>query len=228
MNIFRCSAKKTTPSLESVGAEGRALPDRSNPKVRQILDAGRALFLDQPYDVVSTDAIARAAKVSKATLYAYFPSKDILFASLVTDHCQMIADDIWIETGSNADVEEVLRRIARNFLEMFASTDALGLYRTIVAQVPRFPELGRLFYEAGPKILHTRIAAFLADATERGLLQVPDPQIAALQFLQLVSAEVPVTGLLGVKPMTADSMRQTAESGIALFLAGYGVRREEP
>ena len=50
--------------------------DRNNPKVRQLMDAAYQLFLSQPYDAVSTDAIAKAAAVSKATLYVYFPSKE--------------------------------------------------------------------------------------------------------------------------------------------------------
>lgn len=198
-----------------------ALADPDNPKVKQLLDAAHKLFLEQPYDAVSTDAIAKAAKVSKATLYVYFPSKEALFATLVGNQCRQTAQDIWTSASVSDDVEDVLRRIAQNFMAMFATTDALAFYRTIIAQVPRFPELGHVFYESGPKILRDRVADFLRDATARGQLAIPDAELAASQFLQLISIDIPLTGLLGLEPLTRERIEATTESGLVLFLKGY-------
>lgn len=204
------------------GPESYAGPDRANPKVRQLLDAAHLLFLDQPYDQVSTDAIAKAAKVSKATLYVYFPSKEALFGALIAEQCGQIAADVWKSTSDGDNVEAVLRKIAHNFVAMFATGEKLELYRIIIAQVPRFPELGRLFYESGPAILHKRIAAFLAAATHRGHLNVPDPQLAAIQFLHLVAGNLPMTGMLGRVALNEPDTRRLVDGGIALFMAGYG------
>ncbi|MBB3999471.1 TetR/AcrR family transcriptional regulator [Aureimonas pseudogalii] len=196
-------------------------PDRTNAKVRQVLDAARALFLEQPYDAVSTDAIARRAGISKATLYVHFESKEMLFATLVCDQCRAIEEAVWSAGGPGGDVEAVLRTIARNFMAMLAGPEAISLYRTIVAQVPRRPELGRVFYEAGPKILQARIAQFLERACERGELQVPDPRLAAVQFLQLVAGDIPMTGLLALRPLTPEHVATTIESGIRVFMAAH-------
>jgi len=196
-------------------------PDRSHPKVRQLLDAARTLFLEQAYDSVSTDAIARKAKVSKATLYVYFPSKEALFAALVAELCERTADEIWNSASTWQTVEEALRAIAQNYVEMFITTDAIALYRSIIAQVPRFPELGRLFYESGPKILQQRIEGFLREASDQGHIYVPDPQLAAAQFLQLVAVDVPLTHMLALDPAPSRSIGTTIESGVALFLRGY-------
>ena len=206
----------TTP-----GAKALALPDRENPKVRQVLEAAHALFLELPYDAVSTDAIAKAAGISKTTLYVYFPSKEAVFSALVREICQQTAHSIWNSASESDDVEEALRLIARNFMTMFATTDALAFYRTIIAQVPRFPELGRIFYESGPKVILERIELFLHAASARGDLSVPDPALAASQFLQLISVDIPLTGLLGLGVLTPDRVTITIDSGIALFLKGY-------
>lgn len=215
-----CSSSRT-PDAAPVSLAGFVVPDRTNSKVRQLLDAAHKLFLEQAYDSVSTDAIAREAKVSKATLYAYFPSKEALFATLVGDQCGQRAQDIWSIASANDGVEDVLRGIARNFMVMFATTNALAFYRTVIAQVPRFPELGRVFYESGPKLLQGRIEEFLRLATERGDLAVPDPRLAATQFIQLISADLPLTGLLALEPLTEERIERTVESGITLFLRGY-------
>lgn len=211
---------------DPVGAPAsfETLPDRTNPKVRQLLEAARTLFLEQPYDTVSTDAIVKEAKVSKATLYAYFPSKEALFAALVSDKCGQTAQAIWESAAASDDVEEVLRSIAQNFMAMFATGDALAFYRSIIAQVPRFPELGRVFYDSGPKVLQERMESFLRDASERGDLAIPDPKLAAIQFLQLISVDVHLIGLLGLAPLTKERADIAIESGVALFMKGYGVK----
>jgi AcrR family transcriptional regulator len=204
-----------------VSLAGFVAPDTANPKVRQLLDGAHRLFLEQGYDSVSTDAIAREARVSKATLYAYFPSKEALFATLVGEQCGQRSLAIWSAAATNSGVEDVLRTIARNFMAMFATSDALAFYRTIIAQVPRFPELGRVFYESGPKLLQDRIEEFLRAASDRGELSIPDAGLAAMQFIQLVSADLPLTGLLALEPLTEERIERTVESGITLFLRGY-------
>lgn len=211
-------------AVETETLLGAASPDRSNPKVRQLLDAAYSLFLEQPYDAVSTDAIARAAKVSKATLYAHFASKEALFASLVQEQCGQIASDVWQSTSDCEDVEVVLSKIARNFVSMFATGRALAFYRIIIAQVPRFPELGQIFFDSGPRILMDRIADFLSHATERGQLDVPAPKLAAVQFIQLIAGDIPLEGMLGLPPKSPAEVDAFVDSGIALFMAGYGVR----
>ena len=51
-------------------------------KRRQIMDGARAVFLAQGFDAASMGEIARAAGVSKGTLYVYFDSKEKLFEAI--------------------------------------------------------------------------------------------------------------------------------------------------
>lgn len=228
-------ALKSDGQTEVEGADGAAagvgeafdptLLDYDNPKVRQLLEAAGRLFMELPYEVVSTDAIAREAKVSKATLYVYFSSKENLFATLIGARCHQIAGDVRDASSVQGDVERELRQFARQFIDMLESPDTMPLYRSVVAQTTRFPELGRLFFESGPKRFEARLAEFLAEATRRGLLRVPDPGIGAVQFIQLMAGDVPTRGLLGIEPNSEASTRKRIDSGIALFLAGYGPGR---
>ena len=52
-------------------------------KRRQILDGARQVFLTQGFDAASMMDIAKAAGVSKGTLYVYFKDKDDLFDGMV-------------------------------------------------------------------------------------------------------------------------------------------------
>src|SRR5271157_6368560 len=73
--------------------------DSESPKHQLVLDAAATLFMAHGYGAISMDAIARAAGVSKATLYAHFSSKDLLFATIVREACRegMGADSLCLE-----------------------------------------------------------------------------------------------------------------------------------
>src|SRR3954453_22537309 len=56
-------------------------------KRRQIMDGAREMFLTQGFDAASMGEIARAAGVSKGTLYVYFKNKEQLFEAIVQEQC---------------------------------------------------------------------------------------------------------------------------------------------
>ena len=60
---------KTAPHAAPHGADDSA-------KRRQIIQGARAIFLAQGFDAASMSDIARAAGVSKGTLYVYFDNKE--------------------------------------------------------------------------------------------------------------------------------------------------------
>ena len=59
--------------------------DEESSKRRQILDGACKVFLDLGFDGASMGAIARAAGVSKGTLYVYFADKCRLFEAIVEE-----------------------------------------------------------------------------------------------------------------------------------------------
>src|SRR5258706_7187845 len=160
-------------------------PDSSNPKAQQILAAARQVFAEQGYGSASMDVIARTAGVSKATLYAHFTGKDALFATMVGIECRRMSAVLDAPTFDESDVRAALRQVAARFIEKLMSGQALAIYRIVVAETPRFPELGRIFFEAGPNRLLGRFAEFLRRADERGLLagaQPPPPPPPVLRL----------------------------------------------
>src|ERR1044072_2206829 len=57
--------------------------DEASAKRRQILDGARKVFMDLGFDGASMGEIARAAQVSKGTLYVYFADKCALFEAIL-------------------------------------------------------------------------------------------------------------------------------------------------
>src|SRR3974377_1660088 len=80
-------------------------------KRRQIVEGARAVFLARGFDAASMGEIARAAGVSKGTLYVYFENKEQLFEAIVHEQCQSQAEGLFDLDPNDNDVEGVLTRL---------------------------------------------------------------------------------------------------------------------
>jgi hypothetical protein len=65
----------------------------------------------------------------------------------------------------------------------------MQLRRMVIGEAGRFPELAKVLYESGPQRALTALETLFARLTERGLLGVDDPGVAASQFNWLIMAE---------------------------------------
>jgi TetR/AcrR family transcriptional regulator, mexJK operon transcriptional repressor len=194
--------------------------DTGNARADRILAAARTLFLQRGYGDTSMDAIARHAAVSKATLYSHFESKAALFAALIVSECRHLSEEIGRRALDEPDIRDALLQVAHDFNNLLCAGDGLTMYRIVVAEAPRFPELGQVFYDSGPTIMIDRIADMLRQAAERGLLDVRDPRVAAIQFISLVRGELHLTSVLGLNKASKNPVNYI-EASVDVFLAGY-------
>jgi AcrR family transcriptional regulator len=180
----------------------------------RILDAATELFLRDGYGAASLEAVAAAAGVSKRTLYARFAGKAALFQVVVARLVARWLPEFDAGLEQAQGLEATLLAAARIILATALMPEALALHRLIVAEIGRFPELGRVLHEAGAGIGHQRLAEVLARAG------VADPVWAAEQFMTLVLS-VPQRRALGLGVALAEASREDwALRAVALFLRG--------
>jgi len=148
-------------------------------KAAIILRAGRRAFLANGFGAVSMDAIAREAGVSKATIYAHFGSKEELFGAVVADVAEQRFGGFSARELDPLDIEASLGTIARRFLDLVLSPEAVAVNRIIIGEVTRFPVLGEVFWQSGPERNRNQIEGFLRRAAEAGSLAIDDPRLAA-------------------------------------------------
>ena len=195
---------------------------RASPKVGQILQAARAIFMREGYGAASMDAIAREANVSKATLYAHFSGKEALFAAVIRHRCAQLAwthldDETWRSSPADG-----LRRIGRDFCDLIFTPETLAIYRVVVSEAPRFPELGRVFYDMGAARARQRLADFLAQAARSGALRIPDPLLAAEQFIGMLFGHFHLPRVLGLIERPSDHEIDTVvDLAVGLIMRGY-------
>lgn len=192
-------------------------------KRRQVMDGARAAFLDAGFDGASMNDIARAAGVSKGTLYAYFDSKERLFEALIREDKEQQAERMLSFPHDGGDPAALLREFGRRLLEMILRPEAVAQVRVVIAATARFPQLGRAFYAAGPGYGIERLTAWLAAFSKTGALNISDPEVAARQFINLCCADFHKRVLFGViTSADPETVEAGVEEAVTFFLKVYG------
>jgi TetR/AcrR family transcriptional regulator, mexJK operon transcriptional repressor len=202
--------QRTAPRVEAGG------------KAQTIRAAAERAFLASGFGAVSMDAIAREAGVSKATVYAHYHSKEELFGAVVADLSERRFHGFSAEALDAADIEASLLTIAARFLDLVLSPEAIALNRILIGEVSRFPVLGEVFWAAGPERTRVQVEAFLRRAAAVGTLSVPDPRLAAEQFVALARGEIHLRSLLRLEdPGDPTALAAAAENAVATFLRAF-------
>jgi TetR/AcrR family transcriptional repressor of mexJK operon len=164
-----------------------------------ILEAARKVFMEVGFGATSMDTIAAEAKVSKQTVYNHFGSKEELFAAMIrywVDQKLVVMG----EAAKQVKPEDTLRAMAHQFLDHGSAEQRVAMYRILMAESPRFPELGQIFYGAGPALVRKFVADYLAEQHKRGTLHVENPQLTAEQFFGMLNG-CQFKAQLGIEPL---------------------------
>ena len=196
-----------------------------NAKRQQILDGARRSFLAQGFDGTSINDIVKAAGVSKGTVYAYFSSKEKLFEALVYQDRRRQAEQSTIVLDDGRPVGEVLYDFGLTIVKLMSSEESIAQVRTVVAVADKFPEIGRSFYVAGPAFAIAKIAAYLSRRMAAGDLREADPELAAYQFMDVISGCVHKPRLFNAQHLVKKrSVEEVVAAGVELFLNGLAPR----
>lgn len=199
--------------------------EADNAKRRQIVDGAREVFLARGFDGASMGDIAKAAGVSKGTLYVYFKDKDELFAAIVKGECSFQAEGVFDFDLADHDVEAVLRRHGRAFVRKICDPYRQSSLRAVIAIAERMPDLGRKVYETGPAVGIAKLAAYLRSQVDAGVLTVEDCEVAAAQFIESCHATMFKPVLFNfAPPPTEERIAHVVDIAVRAFLAAYRVK----
>ena len=208
-------------NLERAGAR------RGARRREHILDAAIQVFMEEGYAGASIDRIVQLAGGSKATLYRHFNGKAELFAAIMeTLVAQMIAPIERPAVGGGTGLAATLSSFARTYLDVLLEPHSLALYRMIMAEAARFPDLGQGFFQRGPGRVAAQLADYLRQAG-RDSASVP-VELQAREFLSLARADLHLRALLGVGIADAATRAAVVARAVEVFLkqnpVGEGVK----
>jgi len=169
------------------------MEDHANRRAQQTRErlrtAAHRLFLRQGYLATSIDAIlAEAGISSKETLYRHYANKEALFADVLS---QLTMEQPGFSERLTAlpaphdlqSLRQALTALAREILTMMNQPGYLPLVRMVIAESPRFPELGSLFFSTVTQRGLSLITGLLQSAREQRLIAEVDLEAGAHTLL---------------------------------------------
>lgn len=184
-----------------------------------IVAAATALFLEQGYDRTSLARIAESSGVSRATLFKQFPSKATLFDAIVTESWSIAEEQ---EPPPSGDVVDGLGHIGRRYAELLGRDRMADLFRIVIAELPRFPELADAQFSQGKMPYFESVRSYLLTEHEAGTVRIEDVDLAATQFLGMISNYVFWPKLLVPGwEVSAERVTEVVDEAVRTLIARY-------
>jgi AcrR family transcriptional regulator len=203
---------------------------RPEARPRQILKAAFRVFGTRGLHQATLDDVARAAGITKGTIYLYFPSKADLFTAMLKARVNdiMPAVEAPKDGRSGPTTRQRLATLGRDIYRFFRSRAWLAMYRTVVSESAQFPEAAALLYREGILPANRRLAEVIRRGIVRGEFRAVDPLIAARAFAGMFQVFAVSQGLLHgqrILPLTEAKVVRTLTE---IFFNGLLATRGRP
>lgn len=181
------------------GGRGPGRP-RDVEKDHAIIRAAQRLFLERGFDGASVDAIAEAAGVAKATVYARFADKEALLREAIAAKCGEFLDNETLDWRAGRNLKDGLAAIANRFLSLVTDDEAVSMHRLMMQEGQKSDRLPSLFFDSAIRPTVKRLAAFLDSEAARLGATIGDAEGAAWRFLGMVKGEDHMRAMFTMKP----------------------------
>ena len=204
---------------------GRQSPDERR---ENILAVAAEAFALEGYGITSMSSIAARLGGSKATLYKYFASKEELFQAVMQRKSEAVIGPLEELADTSNDPEALLRAFGTVFLSRLCQPDALVIHRTVHGEGARFPEVARTFFAYGPDVAYGILTPALERFHLEGLIDCPEPRLAAEQFFAMVRGDLHMRVSSGLVPPPSEAeIARQVNHAVGIFVRGIA-RRDRP
>ena len=186
-----------------------------------ILDAAQQLFYHKGFDETSLEMIINEAGGSRRSIYNEFGNKRGLLMAVIQRQVKVQSD---ILTSINRDllVKEALNQVCFKFVKGMLSPALMSLFRLVVQQVVKFPELGEMIYQKGPMTGILPLVDYLDGLTEEKELSIENTHFSAQMLLEMAKGPLHTRSLLlPHQVVTDDEITRQVAKVVELFLASH-------
>lgn len=203
------------------GEASAARTPRQENRQAEILHAATEVFFKSGFAGASVDEIIAKVGGSKRTIYSYFGNKEQLFATVVREIAGRAMAPLAEDDICRADLETTLYDAGRRYIDVVMSPEALQLYRTVVAEGSRFPQLAQVFFESGPGRASSSLARVLRQKSEEWGVSIDDADQLAEHFFGMIRDDLHLQVVLGLRPPpTPAEAESSVRVAVNLFLNG--------
>ena len=197
---------------------------KTDAKRDAIRDAAARAFAELGYERTSMSEISARVGGSKATLYSYFPSKEVLFVEATQAIVERMLGTVLselVDAREGDDIAKVLRRFGNRSVLILASPEFAAVERMVIGEAGH-SDIGKMFFERVPATAVTTIATFLSKGMKSGQLRRAGPEHAAQHLMSLLDAETRSIRHFALPLLGAVEMRAAVARGVDVFMAAYG------
>jgi AcrR family transcriptional regulator len=157
---------------------------RKEARPAELLEAALTLFVEKGFAATRSEEVARAAGVSKGTLYLYFPSKEELLKAVI-QHFLGTAIEAGIQEAAAADgpTAQVMEQLLVGWWTRIYEGPASGVFKLVITEVRNFPEIGQFWVERVVAPGHAIVSGLLRRGIARGEFVVEDVDSAVHSIL---------------------------------------------
>ncbi len=210
--------KKVELDLRPRRPRGRPGPELALELEALLISIARQLFFQEGYGGSTMDAVAKAARVSKTTLYSRFPTKQALFRAVVRDQ-----ESSW-ENGVNAaplgllaTLEDTLLAYCELWLRAGMSDDFVQMSRLTYSESARFPELSETAGAASDRGIAS-LAEVIVHFARRDAVPCNNPEAAA-ELLQMILRGWLNDAIVRDTPFKLQAGRIWLKNAVRMFVA---------
>lgn len=175
------------------------------------------MFLEQGYEAASVNDVVRRAGGSLATLYAQFGNKEGLFLAVIQDQNERFTREIIPQCVDDLPLEQGLQRLGEQYLRTVVTRENLALFRIIVGEGRKFPELMQRHIISGADKVRVTVAAYL----KKCLPNIADAETSASVFMQIMGGRHQYRSLADPSYVVTEAeIIDYVRKGVELFLHG--------
>lgn len=185
-----------------------------------LIEAAEAVFLQKGYHNTTMNDVAKAAGISKKTVYELVDSKADLFLSILAHHQAQLTFPVPEPGWSVADTLTVnLLCIARFLL----APSQIALIRLVMAEFTHSPDFARVYLRSRLAKSKSKLEdALIGIAREQGVPTAEAKEGSAMLF-GMALGEFHIGTLIGFRaPPTRQALETRVRRAVDVFLAGCG------
>lgn len=186
-----------------------------------IIEAAASSFFDHGFAATAIEQVAADAGVSKVTVYNQFGTKRALFGAAVEHECEKMRGYFSLEDMPQGSIRERLTMIGEAMFDFLMRPEMMRFEHRIAAETQTDPDIGLAFLEAGPWRMRRTFADLLAHANASGELSIPDPALAAEQFVSMCKGMGDLERRFG-SPVTRENRTRRIAGAVDVFLLAFG------
>ena len=187
-------------------------------RMLKLIEAAEDIFLAKGYHTATMSDVAKAAGMSKKTVYQIIDSKAELFTVLLAHYQSLLKFPATLPSWSINDIlVENLLCLGRFLL----SSEQIAIIRLIMAEYTHSPDLGRSFHQKRVMKARVRLECCLLDIADKECMALRDAREMSAMLFGMALGEFHVGVLLGFRTAPSRAaLERRVRHAVGLFLNG--------